>query len=168
MATQKRTNNPADTASILQHDYEETSREQDRERAHNRHSFDSSSDSDDDSTHRDQSEYSENRNQSRFTDENDYPDGNTERYNERTNEQQFSRDNALNDTGRAYDRSADYVREREDDTPFINQNPDEFYGQSETREKTDQRYFGGDMGYHTKQDQTEQITKSVIKKSSTK
>lgn len=172
MASQK---HQSDKTDIWQHDYEESSREQDRERMQNRHSFDSRADSDDYSTGRNESDYSEARNQSRFTDENDYPDGNTERYNEWTNEHEFGRNNIVNETHRAYDRSADYIRERDEDTPFINQNPDSFYGRHETVDgegqaseqftsDRGQRYFGGDMGYHTKHAQDDAINRAVTQK----
>jgi hypothetical protein len=162
--------------SIMEHDHQETIRQQDRERQQNRHAFDSTAD-DDYSTGHNTSGYSENSNQSRFTDENDYPDGNMERYENRNNEQHFGRESIANQSGRAYDRSEDYEREREDDLPFIHDQADKFYGQrtvvdAEGKESDQfssdkgQRYFTGDMGYHTKHEIDDKINRSVNKKAS--
>lgn len=162
---------PLKADEIMQHDHEETVKLQDRERQQNRDAFASDADDAYSSGHND-SEYSNKDNQSRFSTESDYPDGNMNRYENRENESHFGRDNAANNTGRAYDRSADYEREREDDQPFIHDQADKFYGRRETVDgegkpseqfSSDhgQRFFGGDQGFQTKHQQDEEINKSV-------
>ena len=118
---------------------------------------------DDYSAGRNASEYDESENQSRFTSEEDYPEGDIEKYDEQRNERHFTGQDEYSDKSRAYDRSSDYSRERDDDAPFINQDGDAFYDKKQGyTPSSDQSgrfashnsdsYFTGDQGYRTKQD----------------
>ncbi len=165
--------NAEEAKNMLQHDHDETVKEQDQERHKNNKTFDSNAD-DEYSTGHSDTGYSEKTNQSRFTDENDYPDGNTEKFDSQTNERDFGRNNPMNENGRAYDRAADYEREHENEQPFINQQPDQFYGRRETVDgegkpseqiSSDggQRHFTGNMGFHTKHERDDEINKAVTR-----